>query len=144
MLFGEEVEPPLDLCAEAVPEDGITDEVAGCVCAALPADGWGAFVMAERDVPAVDVACAAAARAAACSRCEAAVRSPDGLPPADKVADVPGNAIGGEPWKETIALATTNRIATPATSDPAVPNPATYARVARISTSDFGMRVTDL
>jgi hypothetical protein len=60
------------------------------------------------------------------------------------VAEVLGNATGGEPRKETIALATTNRIAAPATRDPAVPNPATYARVARISTSVIGMRFRDL
>jgi hypothetical protein len=68
----------------------------------------------------------------------------EGPPPADRVAEVLGNGIGGEPLKETIALATTNRIAAPATRDPAVPNPATYARVARISTSVIGMRVPDL
>jgi hypothetical protein len=81
---------------------------------------------------------------AACSLNDAGVRAPDDAPPADRVADVPGKGTGGEPRKETIALATTNRIAAPATREPAVPNPATYARVARISTSVIGMRVTDL
>jgi hypothetical protein len=37
----------------------------------------------------------------------------------------------GQPWKLTSALASTNRIAAPASSEPAVPNPARYARVAR-------------
>jgi hypothetical protein len=68
----------------------------------------------------------------------------DDVPDRDSVAAVPGNSTGGEPRKETIALATTNRTAAPATRDPAVPNPATYARVARISTSDIGMRLMDL
>src|SRR5437763_1417170 len=37
----------------------------------------------------------------------------------------------GQPRKETTALARTNSTAAPASSDPAVPKPATYARVAR-------------
>ncbi len=39
--------------------------------------------------------------------------------------------IVGQPRKETTALASTNRMAAPARSEPAVPNPAMYARVAR-------------
>jgi hypothetical protein len=40
-------------------------------------------------------------------------------------------ATWGQPWKDTTALASTNRIAAPASSEPAVPNPARYALVAR-------------
>jgi hypothetical protein len=126
--------------ADAVPDDEIVEELAGCVWAALPAEGLVVVTAAKRDAARAAALCAAAARAAACSRSEAAVRTPEGVPPADSVAEVPGSAIGEVPRKETIALATTNRIAAPATRDPAVPNPATYARVARISTSDIGMR----
>jgi hypothetical protein len=45
----------------------------------------------------------------------------------------------GQPWKETIALAIKNRTAAPASSDPVVPKPARYARVAR--TSAFNRRL---
>jgi hypothetical protein len=37
----------------------------------------------------------------------------------------------GQPLNDTTALASTNRMAAPASSDPAVPKPAMYARVAR-------------
>ena len=37
----------------------------------------------------------------------------------------------GQPWKATNALASTNMSAAPANSEPDVPNPARYARVAR-------------
>jgi hypothetical protein len=42
-------------------------------------------------------------------------------------------ATCGQPRNATTALAVTNTSAAPATSDPAVPKPATYARVARIT-----------
>jgi hypothetical protein len=145
LLLGE-VEPPLGGWADGVPVEGSVEELDGCGCAVPATDAGGALPAAVRDAPAVEVdaARAAAARAAACSRCEAGVRTLDDVPESESVAEVPGSATGGEPRKDTIALATTNRIAAPATRDPAVPKPATYARVARISTSIIGMRLRDL
>jgi hypothetical protein len=145
-LAPDGVEPPLGGCADEVPVEGSVDELVGCACATPVTDAVAAVPAAARDAAAVALAAVrdAAARAAACSRCEAGVRLLDGVPESESVAEVLGNATGGEPRKETIALATTNRIAAPATRDPAVPNPATYARVARISTSVIGMRFRDL
>jgi hypothetical protein len=40
-------------------------------------------------------------------------------------------AIRGQPWKATMALASTNSTAPPASIEPAVPNPAMYALVVR-------------
>jgi hypothetical protein len=50
----------------------------------------------------------------------------------------------GQPRKETTALASTKRMAAPASSDPAVPKPAIYARVARTSVRVIGSSRTDL
>jgi hypothetical protein len=44
----------------------------------------------------------------------------------------PGVPMSGHPWNATTALASTNTIAAPASSEPVVPKPAMYARVARI------------
>jgi hypothetical protein len=76
--------------------------------------------------------------AAAASRRVAAV-----LPAADdgtlcSVAGVDCAAICGQPRNETTALASTNMTAAPASREPAVPKPATYARVARIPRSVIG------
>jgi hypothetical protein len=71
------------------------------------------------------------------SRSAVEVGAPGDPPPA-RVAGELGTVVCDQPWNETTALASTNRIAAPATSDPAVPNPATYARVARISTLAIG------
>jgi hypothetical protein len=74
---------------------------------------------------AVDAA-TAAMRLAAAERCEvweAGVTT--------TALEAPWSPTAGHPWNDTTALASTNRIAAPASSDPAVPKPAMYARVAR-------------
>jgi hypothetical protein len=89
--------------------------------------------------PLVDVALARpAASVAAATR--ACVAEPVGDRGAERFSDAaePWPPMFGHPWKATNALAKTNAIAAPARSEPAVPNPAMYARVARMPSVGIG------
>jgi hypothetical protein len=74
----------------------------------------------------------------AARRRDAAVLATDDDRTSCTVAGVDCEAIWGQPRNETTALASTNMTAAPASSEPAVPKPATYARVARIPKSVIG------
>ena len=138
------VPEPLGGWVVRFPDGETAVELAGCVLGGpLATVRGGAALTALGAGPAVADR-VAAARAAACNRCEAAVLMPAPVPPDASVAVEPGTGTGEAPWNETTALAMTNTIAAPATRDPAVPNPATYARVARISGSVVGIRHSEL
>lgn len=112
---------------------GALDEVPGA--AELEPPFRCAEVGAVAARPTDAVAGATAASASVVSRCDVAesagaVRC--GIE--TEVADDEWKPICGHPRNVTNALARTNTIAAPASSDPAVPNPAAYALVARMST----------
>jgi hypothetical protein len=92
----------------------------------------------------VRVARAAASAAAAATRVD--VAEPAGACTAETFSDTgdPCDPTAGHPWNATRALASTNTSAAPASSDPAVPNPARYARVARMPLDGIGRKVRTL
>jgi hypothetical protein len=92
----------------------------------------------------VTVARLAATAVAAATRRE--VAEPPGDCGADTVrgAADPWDPTLGHPWNATTALASTNTIAARASSEPVVPKPAIYARVARIPISPVGRKPVEL
>jgi hypothetical protein len=120
------------------PEPGVRPDGEPPPCGRLPEPvgpvGCDVWPVAVGDVAPVDAALAAVGPAVAAVRSRVA-REGAGAPMLARVADTDTGAgwapTCGHPWNATIALASRNIAAAPASSEPDVPNPARYARVAR-------------
>ena len=110
--------------------DGDEGVVEGAACPPVARRPTVAPAAARAAAP--RAAAARAALAAAASRRVAAVGADARAGVARIEAGDEWSPTCGQPWNETSALANRNRIAAPASSEPAVPNPAKYALVALI------------
>jgi hypothetical protein len=125
-------------------EPGVRPEGGTPPCRRLPEPvepvGCGVWPVAGAVAAPVDAAVAAAVDAAVAALSSREAREGAGAPTLARVADTDTGAgwppTCGHPWNATIALASRNVAAAPASSEPDVPNPARYPCAARTCDPD--------